>query len=442
MRETTPQSQSVNPDSSDAMFDSFSRQELRDISHEIASSFEPVVVLDPELVVLPVDPGRIHAYWALPQRKPDADPLVLRVRGRRGPVFDVDVYGEVGNSYVDLWDDTRAVEAVLGERSAAGFRPLATCPEVQLPDREPRSLGPVELVDTLTPWVPPVAEDVPVLHAPASLIELRFDESEGSATPPDAARDSESVRTRGAAESVHVTVATEGFGPPTILGRFHDSPFVETQVTATDPFAVAFASPSVVALGEGIDGSESYLAAERPSDPWHRELEFSVAARIHEVGAADVNVPSPLSTQREWVLGPAPLGSGLEPRFPIAAASNGSPETSGANVPRGSVESEPSTSTPPQAGIPTRAGWGGSATATGSAKATGSATATGSLSSFALARSPTVEVRAELHVYGRAEPGRELLLYGHRVHVGADGSFSLRRSVPVGWLGRPANEES
>ena len=47
-----------------------------------------------------------------------------------------------------------------------------------------------------------------------------------------------------------------------------------------------------------------------------------------------------------------------------------------------------------------------------------------SLSSSSLGE---LEIHAELHVYGRARPGRELFLFGRRVPLAPDGTFDIRR---------------
>jgi hypothetical protein len=54
-------------------------------------------------------------------------------------------------------------------------------------------------------------------------------------------------------------------------------------------------------------------------------------------------------------------------------------------------------------------------------------------SSASLARPPVeLELNVELHVYGRARPGAELNLFGRRVTLRPDGSFSFRRPLPHG----------
>jgi hypothetical protein len=58
-----------------------------------------------------------------------------------------------------------------------------------------------------------------------------------------------------------------------------------------------------------------------------------------------------------------------------------------------------------------------------------------SLSSFALGRETVeLEINAELHIFGRTLPGRELQLFGRKVTVHPDGSFSISRPLPNGAL--------
>jgi len=65
----------------------FSTKELFDISEEIGRDFAPKISSTiPELMLLPVDPGHIHAYWHLEQNhdvatpdNPAPHPLTLRI---------------------------------------------------------------------------------------------------------------------------------------------------------------------------------------------------------------------------------------------------------------------------------------------------------------------------------------------------------------------------
>lgn len=61
-----------------------------------------------------------------------------------------------------------------------------------------------------------------------------------------------------------------------------------------------------------------------------------------------------------------------------------------------------------------------------------------SLSSFAFGREDvSLEVNAELHIFGRARPGAKLTMFGQRLRLLPDGSFSIRRPLPHGSLVLP-----
>lgn len=49
----------------------------------------------------------------------------------------------------------------------------------------------------------------------------------------------------------------------------------------------------------------------------------------------------------------------------------------------------------------------------------------------------TLEVNVELHIFGRAQPGSQLTLYGQPVPLRPDGSFSVRRPLPHGAIVLP-----
>jgi hypothetical protein len=51
-------------------------------------------------------------------------------------------------------------------------------------------------------------------------------------------------------------------------------------------------------------------------------------------------------------------------------------------------------------------------------------------SSYGLGRAGGFEVTAELHVHGHADPDRELHLFGQKIPLRPDGSFSIRRLLP------------
>lgn len=43
-----------------------------------------------------------------------------------------------------------------------------------------------------------------------------------------------------------------------------------------------------------------------------------------------------------------------------------------------------------------------------------------------------LEINTELHVYGRAKPGSDLVLFGQKVQIRPDGTFSIRKPLPQG----------
>ncbi|HEY3837818.1 MAG TPA: DUF4912 domain-containing protein [Bryobacteraceae bacterium] len=117
------------------------------------------------LVLLPVDPHRIYAYWVL-----SADPLptagsraVLRVHessasGEITRPFDVDVDLAAGNAYIHLWSAEKTYSAEIGLRGEDGaFVSLAHSNSVTSPPAAP--------VPAVAP--PPRSEPKPSAAAPA-----------------------------------------------------------------------------------------------------------------------------------------------------------------------------------------------------------------------------------------------------------------------------------
>ena len=119
-----------------------SPQEMCAISEEIRQDFAPKASdRTPELVLLPVDPEHLYAYWNLDdtQQKSAAGPLTLRiypVSNDKKIGFDVAVAGSRAHKNVLLSMQTQAAayRATLGKRySDAGFAPLAYSNIIQVP---------------------------------------------------------------------------------------------------------------------------------------------------------------------------------------------------------------------------------------------------------------------------------------------------------------------
>jgi hypothetical protein len=131
-----------------------SPEALRAVSDEVALSF-PAPFDESELVLMDVDPHRVHAYWHVapadiePVAGTGGPPLVLRVHDvtEEAPAspqhwepFDIPVQGRESHCYVDLWQDGRTYEAELGVPGPRGeFVSLARSNPVHTP-----SLGPAD----------------------------------------------------------------------------------------------------------------------------------------------------------------------------------------------------------------------------------------------------------------------------------------------------------
>src|SRR5512134_748241 len=138
---------------------------LRQVAEEVRSGF-PRPPSGPELVLIDVDPRRLHAFWTLPpatveaarrELNPDAEqPMVLRVRqiasnGARTASFDVEVVGLQGQRYVAVEGAATRYRGALGRRGSDGrLVCLAASAEVELPRLRPAN----ENSGAKTPGVP------------------------------------------------------------------------------------------------------------------------------------------------------------------------------------------------------------------------------------------------------------------------------------------------
>jgi len=128
------------------------RKILRDAGEEVRSSF-PREGAGTELVLIDVDPHRIHAFWTIPvalMEDARARPggagaaMVLRVfplaedGARAASFFDVEVGGLKGRTYVEVWQPERRYTASVGLRTAGGeFIAFANANEIALPPAGP-----------------------------------------------------------------------------------------------------------------------------------------------------------------------------------------------------------------------------------------------------------------------------------------------------------------
>ncbi|GAB6042372.1 DUF4912 domain-containing protein [Endothiovibrio diazotrophicus] len=116
-----------------------SRKELRRISEVISANF-PAPAEMTEVVLLPLSPHRLHAYWHITTGdlalirgrlgdQAEGAALVLRFHDRAAaradhtphPAFDIEVEGESGHRYVELWRDSGRYSAQLGLRTRYGL---------------------------------------------------------------------------------------------------------------------------------------------------------------------------------------------------------------------------------------------------------------------------------------------------------------------------------
>lgn len=176
----------------------YSREELREISAEAAARF-PRRSLSEHLVLMEVNPTRVHAYWAVDAGSLDVarvragvtgarTPMVLRAYAlddggarRPRPAFDTEVQGLNSSAYIDVWGEARRYAAELGVRGDDGeFVGLIASEPVTLPPERPSAPpdaspvppaeglagqagpGPPADEDWVLTWFPyPNAEDVP-----------------------------------------------------------------------------------------------------------------------------------------------------------------------------------------------------------------------------------------------------------------------------------------
>jgi len=140
-----------NPDDDPSERNTFSREDLREISEEAAGHF-PRRGASEHIVLMEVNPTRLHAYWTVtPSSVEDARvragvtgakaPMVLRTyavdaQGARRPrsAFDTEVQGLTSSIYVDVWGEARRYSAELGLRGDdGGFVGLVESAPVTLP---------------------------------------------------------------------------------------------------------------------------------------------------------------------------------------------------------------------------------------------------------------------------------------------------------------------
>jgi hypothetical protein len=447
---------------------------LRAVSQEVALQF-PAPFDETELVLMDVDPHRVHAYWHVAGRDLAAaqeqaggarsNHLVLRVRdvtpdesdleGYPEP-FDIEVQGLDSHCYVDLWQDGRTYEAELGLRAPDdSLIGLARSNRVETPHAGPR---------------PRAAAVAP----PAAIPPPRATAAEPEAAPQPELRTAGALKDENpvpsAAVAPYTPVRQALIGPfpeapyaalrESLFGRLPEAPSVPIgealfrPVPETLPAAAqeSLFGPLPEAPSVPIGGTPFGHAPEVPS----AALQESLFGPLPEAPSVPIGeapfghtpgAPGP-SQERSFAEAPevalqVPPGQGLVPEFPNAFPGPGTGE--GITGPGGDGTAYQAVdgallpdfdagSTTAPAGVATdTTGDGGPLDTGGEPFVT--------YSSSALAGSPLLEINAELHVYGRARPGSRLRIFGRPVVLRPDGSFSVRRPLPTGAVVLPIQLE-
>ena len=147
--------------------DAATAETLRKVAEEVRSAF-PRPLRTPELVLIDVDPHRLHAFWTIspatldtarqglgPEGK-DA-PMVLRVHqlsegGASVATFDVEIVGLQAQCYVDIWEEARRYSGELGlRRSDGSLISLAASASVEMPRPAPAGAAPAETAEMPAP---------------------------------------------------------------------------------------------------------------------------------------------------------------------------------------------------------------------------------------------------------------------------------------------------
>jgi len=459
---------------------------LQAVSEEVALQF-PAPFDETELVLMGVDPHRVHAYWHVAARDLAAaheraggarsSTLVLRVRDvtpdesgleRDWEPFDIEVQGLDSHCYVDLWQDGRAYEAELGLGAPDGsLIGLARSNRVETPHAGPRPRA--------AAVAPPAA--IPPPRAIAAEPEAAPQPELRTAGP---LKDENPVPSAAVAPYTPVRQALIGPFPEAPYAALQESLFGRLPEAPSVPIGEALFRPVPETLPAALQVSLFGPLPEAPSVPIRgapigpfpevpsATLQESLFGPLPEapsvpIGKAPIGpfpeVPS--AALQESLFGPlpeapsvpigeapevalrAPPGQGLVPEFPNAFPGPGAGE--GITGPGGDGSAYQAVD-----GALLPAFDAGSTTAPAGV-AMDTTGADGSLdtggepfvtySSSALAGSPLLEINAELHVYGRARPGSRLRIFGRPVVLRPDGSFSVRRPLPAGAVVLPIQLE-
>lgn len=147
--------------------DAVTADTLRKVAEEVRSAF-PRPLRTPELVLIDVDPHRLHAFWTISPATLDAArqalgpegegaPMVLRVHqlsetAASVATFDVEIVGLQAQCYVDIWEEARRYSGELGlRRSDGSLISLAASASVEMPRPAPGGAASANAAETPVP---------------------------------------------------------------------------------------------------------------------------------------------------------------------------------------------------------------------------------------------------------------------------------------------------
>jgi hypothetical protein len=350
---------------------------LRQVAEEVRSAF-PRPPSAQELVLIDVDPRRLHAFWTLSpaileaarrELGPESDfaPMVLRVyqitpSGATAASFDVEVLGLQGQRYVDVVGEDRVYRGELGLlRSDGSIISLAVSAEAELP-----RLGPAG--EDLDPRMPGV---------------------------PERAREQAQPR------------------PP------------------SDPVGHPFPLPPIEPSDAGDIEASQKTAGGEMSDNAHERLGPVTPILQHPPGPVQHPFPLPPSEASEF--GPKGMTHTV-PQPREAGTEAAMPETAG-DIPHADPQPRDETQPTQETHAPVSPAAEGASGSEGEPSGPLPLENVLTLSSYALGRETVVfEINAELHVFGRARPGTQLQLFGRKVPLRPDGTFLVIQPLPNGAL--------
>jgi hypothetical protein len=441
-------------------------EELRAISDEIAHTF-PMPIEETELVLMEVDPHRVHAYWnvdgvdlaaardrlgavgppaPLVLRFYDVTPSSARDVDPEGP-FDVEVQGLQSHTYVDLWRDGRAYEAELGLRTAeGGLERLAGSNTVQTPRAGESPSYPQ----------PPQINVAPQTDAPAKPSEHGLPEPgiEDRASAEVEAVDAQTSHPAGSSQSA---ASRQAVASPMLAAVSGGTTEARPAATAArdarrGPDARGYSQASGFPVPARAHGDTSEADSACTFEPSRVADPTLASAGSEELAPVFPNVDDEESDQTRAEMPPLSGGAILGPSDGSGSAGEMSRTATAPRENAAQPIEDVLTPSPPEAmaGVhlpaAVREGCrpedakvalgpsGGPAAAALSPERAEAGPIVSFWSNSLRQREVELELNADLHISGRARPGSRFTLFGRPVPLRPDGTFSIRRPLPTGAL--------